>query len=88
MDKEIDIQTIEKGVNLLKEASLILNNLNNDIFRLRDYLSKDYLLLKDLSAEDNVEVCAVSLQNTSNTLDDYIEDILVILKQISNSEGE
>ena len=84
MDNKIDIQTIEEGCNLLKEASNILIDLNKDVFRLKDYLSKDYLLLKDLDVEDNIEFCASHLQNTSSCLDDYIEDLLSAVRQFDN----
>ena len=84
MNKEIDIQTIEEGCSLLKEASNILVDLDKDVFRMRDYLSKDCLLLKDLSLEENIELCRGHLQNTSSCLDDYIEDLLVAIKQTSD----
>ena len=86
MDKEIDIQALEEGCSLLKEASLILLNLNKDIFRLKDYLSKDYLMLKDLCVEDNIDLCASCIQNTGSCLDDYIEDLLVAIRQCSGGE--
>ena len=84
MNEKIDIQTIEEGCNLLKEASNILIDLNKDIFRLKDYLAKDYLMLKDLSVEDNIEFCASHLQSTSSCLDDYIEDLLSAIRQFDN----
>ena len=84
MDNKVDIQTIEEGCNLLKEASNILLDLNKDIFRLKDYLSKEYLMLKDLTVEENIELCASNLQSTNSCLDDYIEDLLVAIKQINN----
>ena len=84
MDNKVDIQAMEEGCSLLKEASNILLDLNKDIFRLKDYLSKDYLMLKDLTVEENIDLCASNIQSTSGCLDDYIEDLLVAIRQSDN----
>lgn len=84
MDNKVDIQAMEEGCSLLKEASNILLDLNKDIFRLKDYLSKDYLMLKDLTVEENIDLCASNVQSTSSCLDDYIEDLLVAIRQSDN----
>ena len=84
MDNKIDIQAIEEGCSLLKDASNILLDINKDIFRLKDYLSKDYLMLKDLNVEDNIDLCASHIQSTGSCLDDYIEDLLTAIRQLSD----
>ena len=86
MDNKIDIQAIEEGCSLLKDASNILLELNKDIFRLKDYLSKDYLMLKDLTVEENIDLCASNIQSTNSCLDDYIEDLLVAIRQSDGGE--
>ncbi len=86
MDNKIDIQAIEEGCSLLKDASNILLDLNKDIFRLKDYLSKDYLMLKDLTVEENIDLCASNIQSTNSCLDDYIEDLLVAIRQFDGGE--
>lgn len=84
MDNKVDIQAMEEGCSLLKEASAILLDLNKDIFLLKDYCSKDSLMLKDLNVENNIDLCASHLQSTSGCLDDYIEDLLVALRQLGD----
>ena len=86
MDNKIDIQAIEEGCSLLKDASNILLDINKDIFRLKDYLSKDYLMLKDLTVEENIDLCASNIQSTNSCLDDYIEDLLVAIRQLDGGE--
>ena len=83
MDK-LDMQKIEEGCSMLKEASNILLALNKDIFKLKDYCSKDYLMLKDLNVEDNIDLCASHIQSTGSCLDDYIEDFLTAIRQLGD----
>ncbi len=84
MDNEsnkINVELIEEGCNLLREASAILNDLSTNMFKVKEYCSRGYLMLKELSVEDNIEICKDSLENASTCLDDYVEDLQMLIKE-------
>ena len=81
MEKDINMELIEEGCSLLREASAILSDLSSNMFKIKECCSRDYLMLKELSVEDNVEVCRDSLENASTCLDDYVEDLQLLVKE-------
>lgn len=86
MDNKIDIYSIEKGCELLKEASERLSQISTKLMFVKDYYSKENLMIQDATIEDSISNCNNVLQNTINCIEDYVEDVEVAVKQATMLE--
>ena len=83
MNNKIDIYSIEKGCELLKEASHKLNQISNKMIYIKDYYTKDNLMADDITITDSINNCNNSINNTINCIEDYVEDMQLVLRQIN-----